>query len=283
MEIVQGNGYNATFDLTQSGNELHGTGRYSEARSRSIDGSVGENGFDFTVHWSNGAIGYYAGGFSSDGGIASQSAYTYDKAHPGHRVYWDAPGRQAKCVKSAEATPAPPPAAPPPPPPAAPAPPAPVQPQGFAGIWDSKTGDGVSYTLTLDAQGSGSVGAVDARLDGTLQGGLSTDGKRLSFVMTQPGAGIVSGDSSHCQGTAIHSPARSPRILTAYRAAGQVVGGHNLEKGNAIPTPIGASNLGELGPGGRSAHDILRRSFGCQSDAGYCLLLAFGLRGVQRI
>ena len=60
-EIVQGNGYNATFDLTQSGNELHGTGRYSEARSRSIDGSVGENGFDFTVHWSNGAIGYYAG------------------------------------------------------------------------------------------------------------------------------------------------------------------------------------------------------------------------------
>jgi hypothetical protein len=191
-EIVQGNGYNATFDLTQSGNELHGTGRYSEARSRSIDGSVGENGFDFTVHWSNGAIGYYAGGFSSDGGIASQSAYTYDKAHPGHRVYWDAPGRQAKCVKSAEATPAPPPAAPPPPPPAAPAPPAPVQPQGFAGIWDSKTGDGVSYTLTLDAQGSGSVGAVDARLDGTLQGGLSTDGKRLSFVMTQPGAGIVS-------------------------------------------------------------------------------------------
>jgi hypothetical protein len=189
-EIIQGNGYNATFDLTQPGNELHGSGQYSEARSRSIDGSVGEYGFNFTVQWSNGSIGYYTGRFSSDGGI--ESAHTYDKAHPGHRVYWDAPGRKAKCVKSAEATPAPPVPLPPPPkaPPPPPAPP--VQILSFAGIWDSTTGDGMNYTLTLDAQGSGSVGAVDARLDGTLQGGLSTDGKRLSFVMTQPKVGIVS-------------------------------------------------------------------------------------------
>jgi hypothetical protein len=189
-EIVQGNGYNVNFDFTQAGNELHGTGRYPEARSRSIDGSVGDEAFDFTVHWSNGSIGYYKGWFTPDGGI--KSAHTYDKTHPGHRVYWDAPGRQAKCVKGAEATPSPPPAVPPPPPPAAPAPPTPVQPQGFAGIWDTKMGDGTNYTLTLDAQGSGSVGAVDARLDGTLQGALSADGKQLTFVLTQSNAGLVS-------------------------------------------------------------------------------------------
>jgi len=63
---------------------------------------------------------------------------------------------------------------------------------GFAGIWNSITGDGVNYTLTLDAQGSGSVGAVNPKQDGTLQGTLSADGKQLVFVMTQPQVGITS-------------------------------------------------------------------------------------------
>jgi hypothetical protein len=50
----------------------------------------------------------------------------------------------------------------------------------------------VNYTLTLDSQGNGSVGAISPTLDGTVQGTLSGDGKQLAFVMTQPKAGIVS-------------------------------------------------------------------------------------------
>jgi hypothetical protein len=63
---------------------------------------------------------------------------------------------------------------------------------GFPGIWDSSTGDGVKYTVTLNSGGSGSIGAVNAAQDGTITGTLSGDGKSLAFVMTQPQVGVTS-------------------------------------------------------------------------------------------
>jgi hypothetical protein len=63
---------------------------------------------------------------------------------------------------------------------------------GLPGIWDSVTGDGIGYTLTLDQQGHGLVGATVAKLDGTLDGTLSADGTKLSFIMTQPKVGVTS-------------------------------------------------------------------------------------------
>jgi len=64
--------------------------------------------------------------------------------------------------------------------------------KSFAGVWDTQTSDGASYTLTLDQQGNGLVGAVDPKFDGTLRSTLGAGGKQLSFVLTQPGAGVTS-------------------------------------------------------------------------------------------
>jgi hypothetical protein len=62
----------------------------------------------------------------------------------------------------------------------------------LVGMWDSVTSEGINYTLTLDKQGVGSVGAVDPKLDGTIQGAFSADGKKMAFVMVQPNSGVKS-------------------------------------------------------------------------------------------
>jgi hypothetical protein len=64
--------------------------------------------------------------------------------------------------------------------------------RSLAGTWDSVTGDGINYTLILDSQGNGSVGAVDPKLSGTLNGTLSADGRSMSFTLNQPGIATVS-------------------------------------------------------------------------------------------
>jgi hypothetical protein len=213
FDVVQNNGFSPHFSLTQTATALRGSATY-QAGGRSVhgsvEGSIDEDEVELTVKWGDGTKGLYRGTISptySYGALKSGSmkGYTVDVTHRGPKVGWQARDSAQATIftqeilacltlaKDVPAAPPPPPAAPPPAaPPATPAPPAPVQPQGFAGIWDSITGEGVNYTLTLDAQGSGSVGAVDARLDGTLQGTLSVDGKQLTFIVTQPKVGIVS-------------------------------------------------------------------------------------------
>ncbi|HXG79933.1 MAG TPA: PAN domain-containing protein [Methyloceanibacter sp.] len=76
-----------------------------------------------------------------------------------------------------------------------PAPASPPQSKSLVGVWDSQTGDGVTYTLIVERKGGGvsaHVGSADAKLDGTLQATLSADGKQMAFVLTQPKIGVTS-------------------------------------------------------------------------------------------
>ena len=189
-DFVQGNGFVATFDLHQTGGALQGTGRYSGGRGP-VEGTVGQSGFEFAVHWNNGSIGIYSSHIDDPSGELS-SSHTHDQTHPGHRVYWTTRGR-ASCVKNTEETPAPPPPAPPPPPSS------PPQQQSsvgtWLGIWDTTTGEGAAYTLSLSIEGTEIVGAAghrDRRFDGTFKGTPNATGNELTFTFTQPTFGITS-------------------------------------------------------------------------------------------
>ena len=73
--------------------------------------------------------------------------------------------------------------------------PPPLSPGTLLGVWDTKTGDGQSYTLLVLPQGdtlSVAVGAADKTLDGSIQASFFLEHKRMNFVLTQPGIGATS-------------------------------------------------------------------------------------------
>jgi hypothetical protein len=193
IDIVQDR-YNIrlTFSKNRGGN-FNGTAQYyftnTEKLNGEIEGSLVGNVFEFTAFWENGSIGVYSGTITGKGRIFGE---TFDKAHPGPKQAWHS-YRNLKCPNPnvIEARP-----------PDVMKPDAPFKPRprgdvvlaapSFAGTWNSVTGEGVNYTLSLDSQGDGSVGAADPKLDGTMNGTLSADGTSMSFVMTQPSVGITS-------------------------------------------------------------------------------------------
>lgn len=195
----QSNGFSPSFDFKQPGSAIRGTGRYTQS-GRVVNGKINSGGISpdslsFGVTWRNGASGRYEGTINAATGL--MSGYTEDKHGAGSPTasWWS--DRPAKCLDVAAKPAAPKPPAPKAPPRLGDAPKHPIDPgagvaKTLAGIWDTQTGDGVSYTLTLDPQGNGSVGAVDPKLSGTLQGTLGADGKSMSFVLTQAGAGVTS-------------------------------------------------------------------------------------------
>lgn len=71
------------------------------------------------------------------------------------------------------------------------------------GVWDTKTGDGQSYTLLILPQGdtlSVAVGAADKTLDGSMQASFFLEHKRMNFILTQPGIGATSRGSINLTG-----------------------------------------------------------------------------------
>jgi len=195
----QSNGFSPTFDFKQPDRAIRGTGRYKQS-GRVVNGKINSGGINpdslsFGVTWRNGASGRYEGTIDADTGL--MSGYTEDKHGAGSPTasWWS--DRPAVCVDVAAKPPAPKPSTHEALPrievvPNLPVDPGPVAAKTLTGIWDMQTGDGESYTLILGPQGNGSGGAVDPKLSGTLQGTFGADGKSMSFVLTQPGVGVIS-------------------------------------------------------------------------------------------
>ena len=168
------------------------TGKPGERMNGDLEGSFDGNAFEATVFWTNQTVGVYTGTISREGRIQGEM---FDKFHPNIRGSWHSL-LKLPCAKRSEMEGKPPgdvskPEGPFKSKPRGEVVLAPVA-KGFAGIWDTKTGDGVSYTLTLNEQGDGSVGAADPKLSGSLDGTLSAGGNQLTFILVQPAAGITS-------------------------------------------------------------------------------------------
>jgi hypothetical protein len=193
IDVIQGS-FNIRLSFSkQRENQFTGTASYyytqREKLNGEIEGSLVGDTFELTAFWDNGSVGLYHGTVTPQGRLFGETA---DKAHPNLKQAWHS-YQNLKCPNpnKIEAKP-----------PEVTAPELPVKSKprddmvlvapSFAGTWDSVTGDGANYTLSLDSQGDGSVGAVDPKLNGTMNGTLSSDGKSMSFVMTQPSAGITS-------------------------------------------------------------------------------------------
>jgi hypothetical protein len=162
----QSNGFYVMVDFLQHENELHGTAEFyakghGDNRTRgNVDGDVLGNELNFTLRWSNGSAGVYAGHVSDDGSLSGD---THDGVHRESRATWRSYDGRATCV--AEATP------PPLPKPdaieaqrPAPAKPSsgvlvPIPSTGPSPFGDSKPGSGANSTANAPVTQGGGIGA----------------------------------------------------------------------------------------------------------------------------
>jgi hypothetical protein len=101
--IEQTNGPHINVEIQQDGNNLRGSGlglNWSDDDSYgkmegTLDGSIEEDDFEFTVYWSRDVIGVYKGSINSRGRLEGS---TYDRMNPKSTALWHSTETGGKCA-----------------------------------------------------------------------------------------------------------------------------------------------------------------------------------------